>query len=228
MKSLSLPLQVRLLPLFKDLNDGSFEALSKSCVFKSLARGDSLCNKGDASNGLFVLIRGQLQVYEVSRDGQEVGLNFLNGPIVFGELGVIDGAPRSADIIALTASEVAIVPKPVLIHTFTQAPEAAFAMLRHLTGMVRRLTQHQSVLAMSSATQRVCAMLIELSSRNPAGVTREFDLPKQKDLASMVNTTRETVSRTLGQLLAQGVIKKSKGRLLILDMEILRELAGLH
>ena len=228
MKNLSLPLQVRLLPLFKDLNDASFDTLSRSCAFKHLARGDSLCNKGDPSNGLFILIRGQLQVYEVSRDGQEVGLNFLNGPIVFGELGVIDGAPRSADIIALTSADVALVPKPVLMQTFTQTPEAAFAMLRHLTGMVRRLTQHQSVLAMPSATQRVCAMLIELGSRHSAGPSQEFDLPKQKDLASMVNTTRETVSRTLTQLLAQGVVKKSKGRLTILQVDVLKELAGLH
>jgi len=222
-----LPLQVRLLPLFRDVSEASFEAISRSSSYRSLARGDVLCSKGDASNGLFVLIRGQLQVYEVSRDGHEVGLNLLKGPAVFGELGVIDGSPRSADILALTASDVALVPKTVLMQTFTQTPEAAFAMFRHLTGMVRRLTQHQSVLAMPTAPQRVCAMLVELGLRNTVNGPLEFDLPKQRDLASMVNTTRETVSRTLGLLLGEGVVSKGKGRMVILRMDALRQFAGM-
>ncbi len=222
-----LPLQVRLLPLFRDVSDAAFESISRSCLFRDLARGEVLCSKGDPSNGLFVLVRGELQVCEVSRDGNEVGLNMLRGPIVFGELGVIDDAPRSADIVALSTAEVALVPKAVLMHTFMNTPEAAFAMFRHLTGMVRRLTQHQSVLTMPSATQRVCAMLVELCARNSDLGALSCDAPKQKDLASMVNTTRETVSRTLSALMEQGVVQKSGGRLVILRMEALKAQAGL-
>jgi len=223
----TLPLQVRLLPLFRDLSDASFSALSKSCLYKTLLNEDTLCNKGDPSNGLFVLIRGQLQVYEVSRDGQEIGLNLLKGPVVFGELGVIDGAPRSADIMALTTADVAIIPKGVLMQCFTETPESSTAMFRHLTGMVRRLTQHQSVLAMPSATQRICAMLVELSSRQTSSEVLGFDMPKQKELASMVNTTRETVSRTMSLLTKQHIVKKTKGKLMVAQPLTLRQWAGL-
>lgn len=223
----TLPLQVRLLPLFRELSDVSFSTLSRSCTYKTLSRGDTLCNKGDPSNGLFVLVRGQLQVYEVSRDGQEVGLNLLKGPTVFGELGVIDGSPRSADIMALTPADVAIIPKTILLQCFTETPQSSHAMFRHLTSMVRRLTQHQSVLAMPSATQRVCAMLVELCSRHASGDVLEFDLPKQKELASMVNTTRETVSRTLSQLVDQKVVKKANGKLVVMQPASLRQWAGL-
>lgn len=223
----SLPLQVRLLPLFRDLSDVTFGTLSRSCNYKSLVRGDTLCNKGDPSNGLFVLMRGQLQVYEVSRDGQEVGLNLLKGPTVFGELGVIDGSPRSADIMALTPADVAIIPKSVLMQCFTETPQSCLAMFRHLTSMVRRLTQHQSVLAMPSATQRVCAMLVELCNRQPESDVMALDLPKQKELATMVNTTRETVSRTLGQLVDHKVVKKDKGKLVVIRPDSLRQWAGL-
>lgn len=223
----SLPLQVRLLPLFTDLSDEAFATLSRSCTYKSLSRGDTLCNKGDPSNGLFVLMRGQLQVYEVSRDGQAVGLNLLKGPMVFGELGVIDGSPRSADIMALTSAEVAIIPKTMLMQCFTETPQSSLAMFRHLTAMVRRLSQHQSLLAMPSASQRVCAMLVQLSQRHGSGTWAQFDLPKQKELASMVNTSRETVSRTFVQLVDQKVIQKTKGKLLVLQPQALRQWAGL-
>lgn len=223
----SLPLQVRLLPLFRDLSDAAFSTLSRSSSYRTLQRGDTLCNKGDPSAGLFVLMRGQLQVYEVSRDGQEVGLNLLKGPVVFGELGVIDDSPRSADIMALTSADVAIIPKTILMQCFTETPKSSLAMFQHLTSMVRRLTLHQSVLAMPSATQRVCAMLVELCNRQAPSNVTEFDLPKQKELATMVNTTRETVSRTLSQLVNQQIIKKTGGKLVVMQPDSLRQWAGL-
>ena len=100
----SLPLQVRLLPLFKNLEDDLFANLSRGAVYKTYTKGDVICNKGDPSNGLFVLIRGELQLYESGREGQEVGLNLIKGPAVFGELGVIDDLPRSADVMAFESA----------------------------------------------------------------------------------------------------------------------------
>lgn len=222
-----LPLQVRLLPIFQDLDNSSFEILSNNSIYKSLARGDTLCNKGDPSQGLFVLLRGQLKVYEVSVEGREVGLRLIKGVTVFGELGVIDNVPRSADIVALTQADVAIIPKVTLMKVFTESPQAAFGMFKHLTAMVRRLSQHHSVLAMPSASQRICAMLVELATHTNDINPMRFEVPRQKELASVVNTTRETVSRTLGQLIEQKVVQKDKSRMTVLRMDKLRHSAGL-
>jgi DNA-binding GntR family transcriptional regulator len=72
-------------------------------------------------------------------------------------------------------------------------------------------------------------MLIDLGEQNRRGDLLEFDMPKQKSLASMVNTTRETVSRTMGQLVAEGVVKKMpKGKLQVLDPETLQRWAGME
>lgn len=223
----SLPLQVRLLPLFRDLSDETFAQLARSCSYRRLERGDTLCNKGDPSNGLFILLKGQLQVYEISRDGQEVGLNLLRSPSVFGELGVLDGLPRSADIMALTEADVALIPKSILMQCFTATPQSSQSMFRHLTDMIRRLTHHQSVLVMPSATQRICAILVQISQRPSNADTQSFELPKHKELAAMANTTRETVSRALGQLVDRQIIKKSRGKLTVLQMDALKQWAGL-
>lgn len=222
-----LPLQVRLLPIFSDLSDSSFERLSANCQMLNLARGETLCNKGDPSNNLFVLVRGQLQVFRISREGQEIGLNLLRGPAVFGELGLIDGVPRSADIAALSACQVALVPKRAFLDAFTESPQAAQAMFKHLASMVRNATQFQSVLAMPSASQRISAMLLQLFESNSGTRVTAIDVPKQKDLALMVNTTRETVSRTMRVLMDQGLVQKNKGQWVINDPEGLRREAGL-
>lgn len=160
-----LPSQVRMLPVFQDLDDAAFDELSRNSVFRSLMRGDTLCNKGDPSLGLFVLIRGQLKVFDVSIEGREVGLQLIKGVTVFGELGVIDNVPRSADIAALTEAEVVVIPKGTLMKVFTESPSAAFGMFKHLTAMVRRLSQHHSVLSMPSANQRICAILVEMAGK---------------------------------------------------------------
>ena len=224
----SLPLQVRLLPLFKALEDETFANVSRGAIYKSFVKGDMVCNKGDVSNGLFVLIRGELQLYESGREGQEVGLNMIKGPAVFGELGVIDDLPRSADVVALSAADLAVVPKSLLLKAFTNNPLGAQAMFMHLTAMIRRLSHHHSLLVIPSASQRICAMLVDLSEQNRRGDLIEFDMPKQKSLASMVNTTRETVSRTMGQLVLKGVVKKkAKGKLQVIQFETLQHWAGI-
>jgi CRP/FNR family cyclic AMP-dependent transcriptional regulator len=223
-----LPLQVRLLPIFRDLDDASFDELSRNSVFRSLARGDTLCNKGDAAQGLFVLMRGQLKVFEVSIEGREVGLQLIKGVTVFGELAMIDNVPRSADIAALTQAEVAIIPSGTLLKVFTQSPVAAFGMFKHLTAMVRRMSQRHTVLNMPSASQRVCAILVDMAGTAPAADGRVvMDAPRQKELASMANTSRETVSRTLGQLMEDGVLEKNSGRLTVMRLAELRVQAGL-
>jgi CRP-like cAMP-binding protein len=70
-------------------------------------------------------------------------------------------------------------------------------------------------------------MLFDIGEQNRRGDLIEFEMPKQKSLASMVNTTRETVSRTMGQLVSQGVVRKmAKGKLQVMDIETLRHWAG--
>jgi CRP/FNR family cyclic AMP-dependent transcriptional regulator len=222
-----LPSQVRMLPIFQDLDDAAFDELSRNSVFKSLVRGDTLCNKGDPSLGLFVLMRGQLKVFDVSIEGREVGLQLIKGVTVFGELGVIDNVPRSADITALTDSDVAVIPKGTLMKVFTESPNAAFGMFKHLTAMVRRLSQHHNVLSMPSANQRICAVLIEMAGKNSMDGPVTLEVPRQKELASMANTSRETVSRTLGQLIADGVLVKTSRRMTVQRLGELKQIAGL-
>jgi CRP/FNR family transcriptional regulator, cyclic AMP receptor protein len=222
-----LPSQVRMLPIFQDLDDAAFDELSRNSVFKSLVRGDTLCNKGDPSLGLFVLMRGQLKVFDVSIEGREVGLQLIKGVTVFGELGVIDNVPRSADITALTQSDVAVIPKGTLMKVFTESPNAAFGMFKHLTAMVRRLSQHHNVLSMPSANQRICAVLIEMAGKNSMDGPVTLEIPRQKELASMANTSRETVSRTLGQLIADGVLVKTSRRMTVQRLGELKQIAGL-
>ncbi|MGV0960307.1 MAG: Crp/Fnr family transcriptional regulator [Limnohabitans sp.] len=223
-----LPLSVRALPLFRELDEATYLALTSAVSYRNLSKGELLCSCDDPSSAIYILLKGQLQVFNLSREGQILGLNLLRSPVVFGELGVIDGLPRSADISAATAASVALIPRQVVLNVFTHDPKASQALLHHLVTMVRKVSRHQNILSMPSAHQRVCAVLADMVKQAPAlseGVV--IDFPPHKVLASMVNTSRESVSRSLSQLQDLRILKKLGRRVLVEHPDRLMQEAGL-
>lgn len=222
------PLSVRTLPLFRDLDEATYLSLTSAAFFRNLSKGELLCSRDDPPSALYILLKGQLQVFNLSRDGQVLGLNLMRGPVVLGELGVIDGLPRSADISAASESAVALIPRHVVLNVFTHNPAASQAMLLHLVTMVRQASHHQSILSMPSAHQRVCAVLADMVKQAPVlaeGVV--LDIPPHRVLASLVNTSRESVSRTLAQLQAQRIVIKLGKKVVVEHPERLMQNAGL-
>jgi len=198
--------------------------LMRLTVNKRLARNEVLCSKGEAAHALYVLLEGQLRVFEIGPDGREVGLNYLLPPTVFGELAVIDDSPRSAHVVAVTPSRVAAVPKGALMQVMRASPDAAMALVRHLTAMVRRLSSNQNLLALPTVQQRVAAVLLNLAQKQPQAPWLVPSLPPQKELAMMVKASRETVSRVLNRFADDGLLRKEGKRLLLLQPEALQAL----
>ena len=220
----TLPDELRALPLFAQMDAQAFAHLMRLTVNKRLARNEVLCSKGEAAHALYVLLEGQLRVFEIGPDGREVGLNYLLPPTVFGELAVIDDAPRSAHVVAVTPSRVAAVPKGALMQVMRASPDAAMALVRHLTAMVRRLSSNQNLLALPTVQQRVAAVLLNLAQKQPQAPWLVPSLPPQKELAMMVKASRETVSRVLNRFADDGLLRKEGKRLLLLQPEALQAL----
>ncbi|MGD9550462.1 MAG: Crp/Fnr family transcriptional regulator [Burkholderiaceae bacterium] len=220
----TLPDELRALPLFAQMDAQAFANLMRLTVNKRLARNEVLCSKGEAAHALYVLLEGQLRVFEIGPDGREVGLNYLLPPTVFGELAVIDDSPRSAHVVAVTPSRVAAVPKGALMQVMRASPDAAMALVRHLTAMVRRLSSNQNLLALPTVQQRVAAVLLNLAQKQPQAPWLVPSLPPQKELAMMVKASRETVSRVLNRFADDGLLRKEGKRLLLLQPEALQAL----
>jgi CRP-like cAMP-binding protein len=220
----TLPDELRALPLFAQMDAQAFAHLMRLTVNKRLARNEVLCSKGEAAHALYVLLEGQLRVFEIGPDGREVGLNYLLPPTVFGELAVIDDSPRSAHVVAVTPSRVAAVPKGALMQVMRASPDAAMALVRHLTAMVRRLSSNQNLLALPTVQQRVAAVLLNLAQKQPQAPWLVPSLPPQKELAMMVKASRETVSRVLNRFADDGLLRKEGKRLLLMQPEALQAL----
>lgn len=218
-------MDLRKFPLFAGLPEEELRITSGLLRWKDFGRREIVCRKDEAADGLYLLFSGSLQAIDIAEDGREIGLNLIKPGAFFGELSVIDGLPRSAHIIALQPSLVGVIPQAAAREVFYKLPSMAEAMMRHLTALVRNLTTYRALLAIPNAQQRVYALLQQMSQQMPGGLVVIQSLPKQQEVAIMINTSRETVSRAIAHLVATGVLEKDYRRLIVRDPHRLRMLS---
>ena len=224
--SIDRSVDLRKFPLFANLPEEELRVANGLLRVKAYGRRELVCRKEDAADGLYLLFSGLLQAVDIAEDGREVGLNLIKAGNFFGELSVIDGHPRSAHVIALQPSVVGIIPQAAAREVFYKLPATAEAMMKHLAALVRNLSTFRALLAIPNAQQRVYALLHQLGQLMPGGLIVIQNLPKQQEIAIMINTSRETVSRAIAHLVVTGVLEKDFRRLIVRDPERLRRLAS--
>lgn len=218
-------MNLRKFTFFTSLSDTQLEEISNALQIRHIEPSEVVCHKGEASDGLYLVISGRLQIIEIAEDGREIGLNYIEPGALMGELSVIDGLPRSADIVAIEHSIVGCLPQKSAHALFYTIPEMAEVMMRHLAGMVRTANQQRVILSIPNAYQRVYAHIINLAQPIAGSLLIVKNLPKQQQMAIMLNTSRETVSRAISELESEGIVEKDLRRLIIRRPDILRNLA---
>ena len=211
--------------LFNGLDAGLLAQLEERMRWQNLLIHDMLCNKGDAPAGLYVVASGSLLVYDLLHNGQEVTLSAMGAGSFMGELSVIDLQPRTAYIRANLPSVVGLLPQVDAARLFYQEPLVAQRMMEFLAHKVRDMTMQRVLLGIPNAHERLCAWLNHSARPGANGQSMVAMLPRQQDLASMLNTSRETVSRAMARLLREGVIEKTPSGVRVLQPDVLRRLA---
>lgn len=193
--------------------------------WQKLQVDEMLCHKGDSPAGLYVVASGSLLVFDLLHNGQEVTLSAMGAGSFMGELSVIDLQPRTAYIRASLPSLVGLLPQAEAARLFYEEPLLAQRMMVFLASKVREMTMQRVLLGIPNAFDRVCAWLDSTAKPDPLRKHLVAHLPRQQDLANMLNTSRETVSRSLSRLLREGVIEKTSSGLWVLQPDVLRRLA---
>ena len=216
---------LRRLPILGLLTDDQLAQVMAGSRLSRYPKKAPVVLKGQTIDNLALLVSGKLQVVDYMADGREIGLNIIQAGGFFGELSVIDRLPRSATLVALTPAAVIHVPGDLARRLFFEYPPVAEAMLVHLARAVRRMSDLRTVQALPHSFQRVYALLDYVKEQAPGGMWVINDLPTHQEIAIMVNTSRETVTRALSSLAAAGVVEKDMRRLLIRKPDALKQLA---
>ncbi len=212
---------LRRVPLFEVLKDDDLEAVARVTITRSYDKDQVIILAEEEGDALFIIADGQVKVSIVSEDGREVILSLLGEGAVFGELSLLDGKPRSANVVATQDTELYMVRRADFLQLIYTVPQIAVGLLAELAARLRKTDRKIEGLALLDVTSRISETLLQLAdeqgSETEFGVSLE-ERPTHQQLASMSGTTRETVSRVLKRLEGQGYIS-SEGR----SITILRE-----
>lgn len=217
---------LRKIPLLSDLPPEELGRVAADMRLRQYAKRETVINKGSSGDALLFLLAGQVQVVDVTEDGRAIGLNLLQPGDFFGEIAVIDGGARSASVTALTEAVVAFLPRATALWLFSHCAPVAERILQHMARKIRRESEFRALLSIHNAFRRVYALLNLLKQVHPGGIVVVENLPTQQDIAIMVNTSRETVSRAMTHVLEQGIVEKDMRRLIIRKPEALTQLAA--
>lgn len=217
---------LRKIPLLEGLPDTQLEQLANSMRLVSFSKRDFVIHKGSHGEELFFLLQGRLLVVDIAPDGKETGLNFIMPGDFFGEVAVIDNLPRSASVMAVSSSQVAILPKAIASTLIYHTPLVAERMLKHVAGKLRSSTDFRAILGISNAFQRIYALIRLLAKPDPGQLITIENMPTHQHIALMVNTSRETVTRALNHLQQARTIEKDNQRLIIRAPDELNTLAN--
>lgn len=210
-------------PLFGGLADEQLADLSAVFRRKIYPIGSFIITEGSSGDFLFVLNRGAAKVTRESEAGREVIFAFLREGDVFGELSVLDGRERSANVVALEETEVYILERNEFLKVMVAYPALSVQLLQELTRRIRSSDRQIEYLALKDSESRVLLALGRLAGETGIAETHryamEIKLPMQQDLANMAGTSRETVSRVLKSLEQKGMITRSAGKVQLYDIQ---------
>jgi len=212
--------------LLSHLDESELDDLAKKCSWKHYAVGEQIIDRQSESRDIYFVVEGRVRIANFSLSGREITLNDLSKGAHFGELAAIDGYPRSASVVALTNSYLAIL-SPALFEDLCQShPKIAFQVMRTLASIVRSATERIMDLSTLAANNRVQSDLLREAKQNMTGDNSAeiSPIPVHSNVASRVSTTRETVARVMNDLARQGVVKRGKNSLKILDVMTLEEM----
>ncbi len=202
-------------PLFAGLEDFYLEDMLSIGDIKSWPAGSQIICEGDCGEAVFFIISGRAKVTLYGEQGREIVLSILKEGDMFGEMAIMDEKPRSANVETVKLVRCLVVKKEAFIHYLSVHHRVYATMFAYLTGRLRDATRKIGGLALLDVCGRIAHTLIGMARASGAEDILEVERPTHEELAAMIGSSREVVSRALKKMSGEGYIKIEKKRILL-------------
>ena len=217
---------LRNIPIFTDLSDSDLNRIASKMVSRDYEKGQMILLEESTGETFFIMTSGTVKVTRLSDDGREVILALLGESDFFGEMSLLDGEGRSANIVANEDAEVMTLSRRDFLECLETYPKIAISLLEELAVRLRKSDQQIESLSLSDSEQRIGITLIRLAEERGTikrGDVTVQNLPYQQDIANMAGTSRETVSRTLKLLEDKKLVKRNGSDITIFNFNDFRQ-----
>jgi CRP-like cAMP-binding protein len=209
--------------LFEGCDPPVLAGVARRLRRRRFRRGEVIFHQGDPGDALHVVASGAVKIVLPSTEGEEAIIATLRMGDFFGELAILDGAPRSATAVALEHAETLALPRDVFHDLLDREPGLRDALLAGLAHELRRLTSHVEELHFLDLAGRLAMHLARLAREaDPSSTVVRLDWPyTQSDLASMIGGTRQSVNKLLSGLVEDGLVRIERDTLIVTDVDAL-------
>jgi CRP/FNR family cyclic AMP-dependent transcriptional regulator len=200
--------------LFGEMNEEEIDDLTGLAQIKKLEKDNTVFHAGDPADAVFVVASGRVKVVITSSDGKEFILTVLGAGQVFGEMALLESAPRSASVVTLSAVEVLVINRADFQRLLESSPRISLRLMAILSRRLRRANSKMESLAYMDVAGRLARYLLDLARDHGQRLGNGWVVvrrPTHSDIAHSIGTSRETVSRLINEFEEGfGLVNKGK------------------
>jgi len=216
--------RITAIPLFEGLPGEQLQDIAGIVEEQAFARAEIIFSEGDDGAGFYVVASGRVKVFKLSPEGKEQILHIFGPGEPFGEVPVFAGQHFPANAEAMVESRLFFFPRASFVGLIGKNPGLALNMLAVLSRRLRVFASLIEDLSLKEVPGRLAAYLLYLSNKERGSRELELTITKAQ-LASLLGTIPETLSRILGRMSGQGLIESDGRKIRILDPEAMEDLA---
>lgn len=214
-------------PLFSTLDDELLYELAVISETRLHVKNTVIFNKGETGDTLLILLSGKLRVFLSHEDGREITLSFLRPYEYLGEIALLDDAPRSASVQAVEKSSVCMIQKDHFKELLIKYPSMSLSLLKQMNRIIRRLTDEIDAISFQDVYKRVARKILALVDEEGVeknGIIEASHNLTHQDLANMVGSARESVTKVLNSMETNGIIVMNRHKIIIKTPEKLQNI----
>lgn len=222
---------LRRVPIFGGVDDENLTKVASITSEKSYSKKNIVFHEGDYGDALYIIKSGRIKIAKVALDGREKTLTILKGGDFFGEMAIFDDMPRSATAESMDNDvRLLSISKNDFERLIIENPSIAIRIMKDLTRRIRQVNEQVQDLAFKDVHGRVASTLYNLlktekeASKDPDRDKLSSLKMTHQELANMVGSSRETVTRALNKLQDEGIISISHQQISILEVDRLSDL----
>ena len=221
-KDLSVRALLREHVLLRDLPEAELDKLGKLAKVRGYDTGQTIFMKGDKARGMMVVLSGGVRIGASSPEGKEVVLNTIHPGEVFGEIALIDGVERTADAVAMEATELLILDRKDFLPYLENQPDICIRLLQLMCKRIRTTSEQLEDFSFLDLRRRIAKRLVYLANSDYAESDDEGHIViriTQQDLGAMMGTTREAVNKQLRIMIDDGHIEQQRGAIILHSLD---------
>jgi CRP-like cAMP-binding protein len=211
-------------PLFAGLDREIIVRLAQYAASKRVKRGATIFRKGDLGTNMFAVCEGVVKINVPSADGKDAVFTLFGKGDIFGEIGLLDGAPRTATATAIRDCELLAIERRDFMPLLRSQPELAQRIIEVLCSRLRRTSQQVEDIVLLDVPARLAKILVNLAQPGGRAASRSIGIT-QRELGQLIGTSRESTNKQLREWHRRKWIRLERGKVVVVEPEALLALS---